>query len=490
MSADHPVSIGKDGHTFMQSGNVSWIIANEPRAILYGVYQYCQKKLGYRWVDLKEETFTKPTNTMRNSWTHEPPFARRGNVLETIYDPPYISSLIDWGTKNGLNEFFFTFFLWEDVKDHIKEELVKRDLHVTLGGHCLNYLLKKVQQQSEVAAQEANKRLKFFAENIGLQEKVIDQIIDICLEDQVVSRISLWPEDVGIDERQASDFLPTYIAFTERLKKKMNRYRPDVEIEHIAYNAGLSWSMLERNTPASAKVDTLYAYWGRDYARSIDTPYHERSFKALLDWRRETDAVGTDLTVLEYYSDHFMLTELFPPLWTRINEDLSDYKQLAVNGVLNLIVPPLSKKILNTFEEAYPWKQIQHLNNYMFARLAWGDDFSEAIKDFFSDFDDDEDYCTIVGDLEKIVSKHTKWNVPLFPARVVDVDNVPTDFEANAAIKWLQSIIDYFNKLALKATKKTVSQGNTHQRTEYLRIYFHYLKQTAECLLEEWKSRQ
>ena len=487
VSPDQPVSIALDGHALIKSGNVTWLIGNEPRAVLYGVYEYAKKIHGYRWVDLKEE-FVIDTKASLNSWTHEPMFARRGNVLETINEPSYIVSLIDWGTKNGLNEFFFTFFLWEEVKDSITDELIKRDLHVTLGGHSLSYLLGKVSTNHS----DDNKRLKFFAEDTVLQEKVIDRIVAICMENRVVTRISLWPEDVGIDERQATDFLSTYIAFTEKLKAEINKYRPEVKVEHIAYNAGLSWNMLERNTPVSDQVDTLYAYWGRDYTQSIDAPHHERSFKALRDWRQSTGAVGTSLTVFEYYSDLFMLTELFPPLWQRIKEDLIDYKQLHVDGINNLIVPPLTKNILNAFNGEYPWKWIHHLNNYMFARLTWGDDYSSILKDYFYDVENGEYYQTVIHDFEKITAGHTQWNVPLFPARIVDPEKKKaSDVDAKSMIDWLQALIVYIDTLGLPASMDTsFEKEDIHQREKRLNIYFHYLKKTAELTLKEWKSQQ
>ena len=56
-----------------------------------------------------------------------------------------------------------------------------------------------------------------------------------------------------------------------------------------------------------------------------------------------------------------MLTELFPPLLTRIQQDLHDYKQLNINGVLNLIVPTHQKQHYPELEVNYPWKWIHHL---------------------------------------------------------------------------------------------------------------------------------
>ena len=69
--------------------------------------------------------------------------------LETINDPGYINSLIDWGVKNGQNEYFFTFFLWDEIKSYVAPELQKRNVDVTLGGHSLSYLLRADSKRNE-----------------------------------------------------------------------------------------------------------------------------------------------------------------------------------------------------------------------------------------------------------------------------------------------------------------------------------------------------
>ncbi|MFC4557992.1 hypothetical protein ACFO3D_07195 [Virgibacillus kekensis] len=89
----------------------------------------------------------------------EPIFARRGNVKETINDPVFISNLINWGTKNRLNEFCFTFFLRDDIKKYIRGDLVKPDMNVTLGGHSLNYQLDTIKN----TIFESKDQLKFFS---------------------------------------------------------------------------------------------------------------------------------------------------------------------------------------------------------------------------------------------------------------------------------------------------------------------------------------
>ena len=151
----------------------------------------------------KKQSLTDHLVMNEELYIHEPMFARRGNIIETINDPGYINSLIDWGVKNGQNEYFFTFFLWDEIKSYVTPALRKRDVQVTLGGHSLSYLLKEIQKDTNENMLKQEEKLKFFAENTYLQDKVIQKIVAICLENKVITRISLWPEDIGIDEKNA-----------------------------------------------------------------------------------------------------------------------------------------------------------------------------------------------------------------------------------------------------------------------------------------------
>lgn len=489
------ISVKDDGFAFVRVDNEVWIIGNEPRSILYGVYRYCREQFGYRWIELDKETIVKPMSMTKEELTvHEPLFARRGNILETINDPEYLHSLIDWGVKNGHNEYFFTFFLWDDIKSYLTPALRKRGVRVTLGGHSLSYLLKEIEKGTDGNRRGQDEKLKFFAENTYLQDKVIDKIVAICSENKVVTRISLWPEDIGIDEKNASGFLPTYIRFTEKLKVVLNEAGLQVEVEYIVYNAGLSWKMLEREdqTEVSGQVDALYAYWGRDYSAVIDAdePRQVRAFQALRDWNEEARKQGRSLTVLEYYSDHFMLSELFPPLLMRIQQDLKDYKQMNVNGVLNLIVPIHQKK--DGRMANYPWKWIHQLNNYVYTRIAWGERYEVVVDEYFAIFNKDKVALhNMFAELEKLVSQHTKWNAPLFPARVVDPEKVHEPTKHVMIPGYLGEVADWLSAWNLTEIEsllaiQTKDNFNAFTTKEMMFIYFYYLKKTAEIYKDEW----
>lgn len=488
------LNLKSDGYAIVKQGTNIWIIGEEPRSVLYGVYKYCEMYLGYSWTNLDEEHLDDEQLQQQEEFiTFDPLFQRRGNIIETIDDPMFINSLIDWGVKNGHNEYFFTFFLWEKVKAYVAPTLQKRGVKVTLGGHSLQFLLNEIEIES--GRQE---NLSFFTKDQAIQELVIDKIVDICKENEVISRISLWPEDVGLEEKNGLDFISSYILFTENLNKSLRSSGQSVEVEHIVYNAGLSWNMLERgnDTNVSSEVDILFAYWGRNYADSIKSQEinQQRASHALKDWNAQVIQNGRNLTVLEYYSDHFMLSELFPPLARRIDEDLKDYQQQNVTGMLNLIVPPHLKEHSSEMDKRNPWKWVQHFNNYIYTKLTWGEELERALDLYFQSYQDPKKFKRTFLLLEEIIAPHTQWNIPLFPARVVDPEKVTNIVEVQEILNYLQKIGQFFDEWDFTEVETLLSiyskdNNQSYNSEEMSKFYFYYVKTIAEKTLQEWLDK-
>ncbi|WP_042146649.1 alpha-glucuronidase family glycosyl hydrolase [Paucisalibacillus sp. EB02] len=486
-------TLATDGFFITQANGDVYIVGESERAILYGVYHYAENQLGYRFVGLKEtlqEPFTPEKIQMKVS---NPILRRRGTILETIRDPQYVTQLIDWGAKNGLNEFFFTFFLWNEIGSYLYRELEKRNYNVTLGGHSLSFLLgEKVNELEEGAA--------FFSKESQHQEYVIQRILVICQENPIVRRISLWPEDVGITEKDYAIFMPNYISFVEELKERLSANHLDVEVEHIVYNAGLEWNMLERNPnmQPSSRVDVLYAFWGRNYGESLLNQEENqlRAYQALKDWKQQVEYKHTSLTVLEYYSDHFMLSELFPPLMQRIKKDMKVYQSLGVEGVLNLIVPVHRKQAESELDGRYPWKWVQMMNHYFYAGFSWGKDFNLLCDQFFQLFGEHANsYREFLQQLEVKLANHTSYNIPLFPARIIDPEKVTDLSVVSEIVSYLDHLLAFMaeHSMRLNPSLLTIQQDDNYSsfnEEENLLFYLHYLKLTLESVRDKWREKQ
>lgn len=424
------------------------IRGNTSRALLYGVYKLIEKVEGLVFLELEQ---SKKIDSQGITGTYEgkPKFARRGNVFETIDDIPFLKRMLDVGTKNGLNEVFFTFFLWDEVKEALLPEIKKRGIDVTLGGHSLRYLLAKAKggtvsgkaaadgaindligEETEFTTANAIKNHDFLQDEKA-QHSVIEVIVSYCEAEPVIRRISIWPEDVGAKGEGAKLFLTQYIVFTEKLQQALGRANLQVEVEHIVYNAGLSWEMLERKEQQVSSANVLYAYWGRHYAQSYTSERDQRAWESLMDWRKATDK---QITVFEYYSDHFMLSELFPLLFKRIAIDIENYKEAGCNGMVNLVVPLHKVTKAQPHMEQYDYQKYQQLNNIVFARSLWEE--VETVPYLLSPA-----MQQLADKIEQVFAQNSQYNAIFFPNRVVEARNPASRLEVLELLKVMELLV-------------------------------------------------
>jgi hypothetical protein len=460
-----------DAFQLIQKESEIFIVGTNPRSVLFGVYDVCKKLFGYKWVSFfPNEKIKFDAQKILVPTINTGKMKRRGLVVENYDEPDFLLQLIDWAAKQYINELFFTFMLWDKVKHVVTKEIEKRGLSITFGGHSMHYLLNGISVSEK-------KQINFA--DASWKDLIINKIRDFCSETSSIERLSLWPADIGIEDDQS--FLAHYIAFSEQIKIQL----PQINVEHIAYNAGLSWKMLELtdDVKSSKSVNTLFAYWGRNYQQSFRK--EERAINALQKWRDATNVTQKQLTVFEYYSDHFMLGDLFPPLFKRIHEDIELFHQLGIENIVNLIVPYLPKENAAQLDLLYPWKSIQLINGYYFARLSWGDAFDEVEKDFYSIFEEHQaEVKQALGKIETVISEVSKWNVPLFPNRIIDPEKVENHHDlqliSNEIKKWKNDI----EPLKGNAVKDIVDPYSM------VCFYINYLYEKLDDYLSKWNDKR
>ncbi|WP_053362668.1 hypothetical protein [Bacillus sp. FJAT-27251] len=459
-----------DAFQLIEKESEIYILGSNPRSVLFGVYHACKKLFGYKWVSFlsKEKAEYKP-HAFELVRSHSGLMKRRGLVVENYDDKAFLLKLIDWAGKHYINELFFTFMLWDKVKGTVEEEIVKRGLSITLGGHSMHYLLNGT-------AFPQKKQVDFTDDS--WKSLIINKIKDYDIEESI-NRISLWPADIGIEGEQ--HFLAHYMEFTEKIQNQL----PEIEVEHIAYNAGLSWDMLELpdELESSKTVNTLFAFWGRNYQQSFFK--EERAYEALQKWCNSAKANQKQVTIFEYYSDHFMLGDLFPPLFYRIRDDMALYSSLGIENIVNLIVPYVPKENGSEKDNLYPWESIQLMNSYYFARTAWGDAFDDIEADFYSIFGKKQDEVKkVLSKMESVLSEVSKWNIPLFPQRLIDPEKVESDEK------------DRYVIADLKKWKKEIAtlEGNPHQKMDHpytmVSFYVHYVSEKLNEYLLKWNQKK
>lgn len=383
--------MGTDVYQLNINSNDGLIESGNNRGLLYGVYTYAKEYLGYDFSKIGSEEIGQ--SKVSGNDLHKPRIDRRGNIFEVINDTDYLKKQIDLNGKNGHNEMFFTFFLFDEVKDALSQDLEKRGINVTLGGHSLKWLLEPILELSK----NEDDNLGFY-KNEELMKYAIKRIIEICKENPIVGRISLWPQDIGIPQSRGKEFMQLYIDFNKALKDALDAENLNISVEFIVYNAGLNWEMLDyyEGLTLYSDLDILYAYWGRDYSQDFT---EQRPIEALKSWLE----VG-NVTVLEYYSDFFMQSELYPPLENRISKDITMYEKLGVDGVLNLVVPLLNSRTSDRYMANYDYKNYHQNNNNVYSQCLW------EVRDY------------PLSLIEKELSSISRYNRSLFPKRFVDVE--------------------------------------------------------------------
>ena len=462
-----------DEFVLFRTEETLYIIGQTSRAVLFGVYHYFEMTQGINW-GIPAENPTVSSTTMKlgiGEIKHiVPKLERRGFVVETIDELNFIIPLIDWLAKNKINELFLTFTLWDKVRFHITDMLLDRGIELTLGGHSASFFFKMIMSNDE-----SKKQIDYT--DLSWQKPFIKQVISYCQFIKPLKRISLWPED--IKQQTDPNFLTHYIHFTEQLKSAFVDLQLPIEVEHIAYNAGLAWDMLERNGQATSnEIDTLYAYWGRDYTEDFtfnSNPHSRRAYEALQDWKAQTAEKQRKLTIFEYYSDHFMLTPLFPMLAKRIESDINHYVSEHVYGMTNLIVP--------CPEKHYNYQWNQYFNSYVFAQLLWDKSLEDIIIRYCCYFPVELQriFLEWVSECERLITPLTKWNVPLFPAGAGDVEKITSIPQQDSLLilQTLLGIVELSEQYLLKVEIK--------ESIELHSVLTHYKNYTNETI-EKWKS--
>ncbi|MGD6854270.1 hypothetical protein [Bacillus infantis] len=457
-----------DSFKLLKKGEEIQIIGSNPRSVLFGIYHACKKLFGYKWVSFLSAESLSDSPFHFEKVTHRGKMERRGLVVENYNDAAFLINLVDWAAKHYINDLFFTFMLWDKVKNILAPEIEKRGLTVTIGGHSMHYL----------AGGSASEKNQFDFRDDTWKSRLLKKIKETCEDSASIKRVSLWPADVGIGGDQ--HFIAQYIEFTETVKRQL----PHLEVEHIAYNAGLSWNMLElpEDLEGAEKVDTLFAYWGRNYKQSFADEV--RAYKALQNWCHQVKESNNQISIFEYYSDHFMLGDLYPPLFHRIQADIELFSRMGIKRIVNLIVPFIPKESAAEMDHFYPWQSIQLMNSYFFARLAWGDDFHEIKNDFYSIFGDEQaEIKEAYEKMEEILSEASKMNVPLFPQRIIDPEKVTKYNDIPKVLNDMKKWKIEIEQISLKPTE------NTNEVYSMAVFYIDFIKQKLTRYITMWEEK-
>jgi len=486
------------------------VIASHARALLYAVYTLLEELAGLRWYHVGETTITSPNGLAgRRVFSHD--FCDRGLMLETAYTPADIIAVIDWAAKNRINSIMIPFYNWDKIETEVAPELACRGLNLTLGGHSYFRFLPaeryfathpewyalidgRRQEKSQLCFSNATARQTFFA-----------NVAAYLHQHPTVSRLSIWPADnrfyCQCPTCRKKSFLEHYATLMADLQDYLQPHGISATIEYLAYNAALSETMLRPpdDPDSAAKLDTLLAYWGRDYAHSLAapaTPADRRAQKIVLNWTQVHQAKSSRLRILEYYTDFWMLTSLYPPLTKVIFPDLKFYREQGVTGIFTLGV---ACNYGFWKDRGYPWRWRQGLNLYLFARAAIfsAADPVELLNSYYNNYygPHAEDARRVYEFLERVLAPLSAFNIPLFRLRALDLwkqDPVPgAGGRAENVLDWTPEIPptadetrrdEYFARVKAEFDAFTPIKPDSCPGWSALTDYFDYARQKINSL--------
>ncbi|MEI2400994.1 hypothetical protein, partial [Paenibacillus phytohabitans] len=151
---------------------------------------------------------------------------------------------------------------------------------------------------------------------------------------------------------------------------------------------------------------------------------------------------------------------------------------------VNLIVPYIPKEDEKKLNLDFPWESLQLMNSYFFARLTWGDNFEEIEADFYSIFEEHQIKAKqSIEKLESVLSEVSKWNVPLFPYRVIDPERVDQHEELSVIIT------DLTNWKRELEPLKVDSRSDIDNPNSLITFYSYYVCEKLENYLHTWRGK-
>ena len=412
------------------------------RAVLFAVYTFLEEYCGLRFLHICEQTAVNcitPRKIQNGIKKYKPAFSFRAIYMENT---EFQLELIDWMAKNKINWAIISLQSWWSMEEKIIAEIEKRGMGLALGGHSYLDFLKPDEYFSEhpewyamINGSRAEYGQICFANEVG-RRKLFENLYDYLKNKPSIKRLALCPVDnkhyCQCTQCSKKSFLELNCGLMGGLEDHLNNKGLDIKVEHLAYNASLSREMFDVPAPAEniLKIDTRVAYWGRNYHQTISESTLKTDSDAwdeIKAWGDVCKAVGQKLHIIEYYTDFWMMTTLFPILGKVIAKDMASYRALPAEGISTLVVQPPQPP-------CYPWHKYVELNIYIFAKYCWDTEYEldQIMDDYFTARFGSaagllKSYYEILQDS---LPELTGFNISLFRMRFSDIwnrDEAPAD---------------------------------------------------------------
>lgn len=343
-----------DGYVIKAFKNKLYILGNEKRAVLFGVYDFLQsngiilhKLSGVFEIKRLIERFSFLGEKICN-----PDFEKRGVTMvpdfSTEEGVEEVLETIDWCAKNRINDFFLHIGLLSDCTCYGKlfDELKKRDMFFEYGGHgCQSFIDQKLfETKPEMFCERNGKRElhgNFCVSNQDGVDMVINGVVDLVNKLPGLSFLHMWFMD-GIEDSWCGCEECTKLSATEqqyyvveKVSQRLQELNLDIKVDFLLYHDTIEVddSIFVRDN----NIIATYAPRERCYAHSIGDetcPSNQRYYQLL---KKAVSKFGANnVMIFEYYFDMILFVKMARMDAHVIAQDLRDYKSLGISSVTGL----------------------------------------------------------------------------------------------------------------------------------------------------------
>lgn len=423
-----------------------WICGVNPRSVIYGVYYFLETYLHIRILRPGLESVPVLGEPVREIQpvTITAAFPRRGFNLA-----PSDPADLDLAMKLGYNVCTIGIEEWEANREDYLRELRRRDMLLDVGGHCMDSFLNirdTFREHPDWFGLYEGKRMDLQPcfSNPNTVALFVQNAVNFCRRNPEIDNLTIWPNDNGsfcqCEQCRAAGFMGTYFRLLDALKEALKAEGLPVTLQHIAYNAGLAWEMID-TIPEEFHTDTLVAPWGRNYTYSLAdekaAPRDKRFQRIIRDWAAASRRNGVSLSIYEYYGDYWMFSALFPPLGRVIFQDTAVYRDWGVSMLRSLnfrydhtiaSAYELTHRPLPRSASLYEFNSensVMWFNIAMLGRALWnpGAGYEKQAADYCAACYGSRaaDALALLDTLEKVLAPLCEYSTTLFRRRLIDV---------------------------------------------------------------------
>jgi len=355
---------GHDGYSMSVSTDSIVIAGDNPRGVLYGVYDLLER-LGCRWyhptLDPKDPEVVPKNPSLSlpvGKWSASARIEDRVYWISSLafkIVPEHAIPQLDWAAKNRFNTLSWQCVV-ELIDQHLEEmntggifdEMAKRGLVLHGPGHSFPYFLsteKYFEKHPEWFGFRDGKRqphggvwpaTNYCMSNAEANEEFIQNVEAFVKKYPQIERLDLLPIDGGwpCECEQCLKSTPTdlLVDLFNKLSDRLEKIAPDVILDAVP-----GYGQMEqppRNVFPNGKWQGLYAHWGRNHAESYSDPQYGRRANMLI-W----GSYFKRFWICSYYAAASHNPFTGPPFLHAIEGDTKYMVEHGVTGALVLEYP-------------------------------------------------------------------------------------------------------------------------------------------------------